>query len=281
MPDDELRRWKINLTNMGIVAVSTIYLSTRVLARKCRKTTRAIAHSIGSFRNLILGKLHDSSESSYCIASVYNHRDKPSYFDDTGYADQWQREVYLFARELLNRESLRTVYDVGCGSAYKLVNYLGEFDCTGFDVEQTVTFLRQKYPDHNWVSSNFSDRGIPPADLIICSDVIEHVADPDELVEFINSIGAKYVLFSTPDRDLTYPLGSPYYKGPPANTTHLREWSSRELNRYLSRSFDIIDHHISNWVQSTQMVLCVPKAKRDSISAVKNETRSCRVSEAG
>src|SRR5215471_15918807 len=67
----------------------------------------------------------------YGIAAGYRHRDRVSYFDDLVNTDQWQREVYSEARSLMLGNELRTVCDVGCGSGYKLVHILGEFDTLG------------------------------------------------------------------------------------------------------------------------------------------------------
>lgn len=75
-------------------------------------------------------------------------------------ADEWQREVYLTAANLMRSNLLRTVYDIGCGSGYKTVHYLGEFDTTGFDLERTVLFLKKTYPDRKWGSVQFLYPGI-------------------------------------------------------------------------------------------------------------------------
>ena len=40
-----------------------------------------------------------------------------------------------------------TVYDIGCGSGFKLIKYLGHYETVGFDVEPTVSFLAgAEYP---------------------------------------------------------------------------------------------------------------------------------------
>jgi hypothetical protein len=86
--------------------------------------------------------------------------------------------VYLRAADLARNENFTTIYDVGCGSGYKLINYLGEYDTAGFEVPQTLEFLRRTYPDRKWTFAQFSDCSHPAADLVICSDVIEHVDQP-------------------------------------------------------------------------------------------------------
>lgn len=65
------------------------------------------------------------------IAAGYRHRDQVGFFDDTGFTDEWQREVHEEAASLMLEHRLATVLDVGCGSGYKLVHTLGQFDTTG------------------------------------------------------------------------------------------------------------------------------------------------------
>jgi SAM-dependent methyltransferase len=112
----------------------------------------------------------------YGIAPGYVHRSAAVYYDDTENTDNWQREVYEAAREIMKANDLHSVYDVGCGSGYKLVNTLGDFDSVGFDVPQTVAVLKARYPDRKWFSGPLDN--LPKADLVICGDVIEHVSDP-------------------------------------------------------------------------------------------------------
>ena len=211
-------------------------------------------------RNLLHRATHALATPRYAIVPGYRHRPDPIYFDDTGFTDEWQREVYQFAADLMAAESLKTVYDVGCGSGFKLVKYLGGYDTTGFDVEPTVTFLRRKYPDRKWAECNFHDRSLAPADLVVCGDVIEHVADPDELLDFLERIASARIVISTPDRALLYPKSSPLYYGPPQNPHHLREWNFSEFNRYIARRFSVVHHLVTNRVQATQMILCVPRS---------------------
>src|SRR5262245_19311574 len=106
------------------------------------------------------------AKSEFCIRGAYKHRTEISYFDDTRLTDEYQKEVYLRAAELARSEKAKTIYDVGCGSGYKLIHYLGQYDTTGFDVPETLEFLRRTYPDRKWASAKFSDRSYSPADLV-------------------------------------------------------------------------------------------------------------------
>lgn len=195
-------------------------------------------------------------KGQYGIRPGYRHRKEILYFDDTSQTDGHQREVYEFAAEIMKNNDFKTVYDIGCGSGYKLVNYLGQYDTTGFDLEETVKFLKEKYPQRNWQTVQFSDRNVPPAELVICSDVIEHVLDPDSLLSFLDSVSKNLIIISTPARDLIYKAGDYDYMGPPRNSCHVREWSFAEFDKYISSKFRIIKHEVTNRRQATQMILC-------------------------
>lgn len=172
------------------------------------------------------------AESRYCIRGAYRHNIKTCYFDDTSFADEYQKEVYLYAADIGVKDSIKSVYDVGCGSGYKLLTYLGQYDTTGFDLPETVEFLQRKYPDRKWVMASFSDLTISSADLVICSDVIEHVLDPDELMGFLVRVSKKWLVLSTPDRFREYPRWSRFQLGPPHTDHHVREWAFSEFRCY-------------------------------------------------
>ena len=104
--------------------------------------------------------------SRYDITAWYFHRDHPEYFDDTTNTDDWQSEVYEAARDLMRFDNLRTVYDIGCGSGYKLVHILGDYDTTGIDLPETISAVTQRYPTRKWISATF-EAELPKADLVI------------------------------------------------------------------------------------------------------------------
>jgi hypothetical protein len=79
--------------------------------------------------------------------------------------------------------------------------------------------------------------------------------DPDQLLARVAAVAQKYIILSTPDRNLLYSLSSPFYHGPPRNPWHIREWTYIEFELYISRKFNILDHRISNRGQATQMML--------------------------
>jgi len=162
-------------------------------------------------------------------------------FDDRLLIDQWQKEVYQHAQQLMEQHGMRSVVDIGCGSGYKLINYLGQYNTLGLEIGPTLDFVRKKYPDRRWAMSDFDAGDRPEADLVVCADVIEHLSAPDALLAFIKRIGPRYVVISTPSRDHLYPWWHKCQDGPPSNRHHVREWSFGEFRRYISAHFESWD----------------------------------------
>lgn len=73
---------------------------------------------------------------------------------------------------------------------------------------------------------------------LICSDVIEHVEDPDQILAYLEAIRPEQIVISTPDRD---EIKLDTQDGPPRNIHHVREWTHDEFVAYLSSRFDIVD----------------------------------------
>ena len=189
----------------------------------------------------------------YCIKDNYKHRTNENYFDDTNSTDEWQKEVYQYARKIVDDNQYHTVLDFGCGSGFKLINNFKEYNTIGIDVPQTVQHLKNVYPGRTWLSSLDAQNDI---DVFIASDVIEHMLNPDILIEYIKKCSPKDIILSTPDRDLVVKYLDGSNDGPPQNDCHVREWNSREFIKYISKHFHVLNHTITNEQQATQLIHC-------------------------
>lgn len=185
----------------------------------------------------------------YYLPDSYVPRLNNEAFDDTPYTDLWQNDVYELAHQLALAYGLGTVLDIGCGSGYKLMKFFSQFHTTGIEVEPTLSWLKEKYPDNLWLPPG---EALLPYKLVICSDVIEHVADPDALLESIKKVRPAKIVISTPDRSML----DCDQNGPPRNLAHCREWSFSEFDRYLTDHFHIVSHYVINEQQCTQVAVC-------------------------
>jgi 2-polyprenyl-3-methyl-5-hydroxy-6-metoxy-1,4-benzoquinol methylase len=185
---------------------------------------------------------------NYGIKENYTHRLDNKYFNDTENTDGWQKEVYEFAKKIAEESNFTKILDIGTGSGYKLINNFPDKDTLGIDVPKTVEWLKKQYPNKKW-SSDFSP--ILGYELIIAADVVEHIPEPDSLLDLIENCKPKLVVLSTPDRDLL----KSGHGGPPKNKAHVREWTMPEFKNYIGSRFEVLEHYISNKKQATQTML--------------------------
>jgi 2-polyprenyl-3-methyl-5-hydroxy-6-metoxy-1,4-benzoquinol methylase len=200
-----------------------------------------------------------STMKKYYIKENYTARLDNKDFDDTKLTDEWQKEVYEYAKKIAEENNFKTILDIGTGSGYKLIKHFDNYNTLGIDIPKTVAFLKEKYPTKSW-----SDQFTPVSgyDLVISSDVIEHLPDPDILLDLIIQCNPKLIVLSTPERNLLCKID---HDGPPFNKAHVREWTMVEFYNYISSRLDVLDHYISNHNQATQVIKAVLKGKNNAL----------------
>jgi len=164
---------------------------------------------------------------------------------------QWQVPVYKLCRRLAEQLKPACILDIGCGTGFKLANYLGDMAkvVVGVDQASGIRMARARFPNMNWIEGNLTEREVwqelrPLAQgIVICSDVIEHVERPRQLLLDIRAVmspGSTLVI-STPDRNV---LERARTLGPPLNPRHMREWSMDEMTKLLtSTGYVIVEKH--------------------------------------
>ena len=190
----------------------------------------------------------------FYIHPGYEIRIDAAPFDDTPFQDEFQKEIYEYARKVADESNFSTILDIGCGSGFKLIANFFDKSTIGLDLAPTVDFLKRRWPGRTWYTPeefiSLPSMVLPAAQMVICSDVVEHVADPDELMAFIRKTQAETIILSTPERDELC-LGT--HNGPPHNIHHVREWNFSQFHAYVSEWFDIQEHFV---IQATQCVKC-------------------------
>jgi len=105
----------------------------------------------------------------------------------------------------------------------------------GIDYGVNLAVCREKYPFGRWIECDLDrpaaisvDSEILRKAVIVCSDVVEHLVNPEFLLGNLAVLmhTAPACLISTPERDLTRGAQD---NGPPANPAHIREWNSKEF----------------------------------------------------
>jgi SAM-dependent methyltransferase len=168
-------------------------------------------------------------------------------FDDLPYKAEYQLPVYEFVDKLMQEQKLTSVLDIGCGSGYKLMNVLGKYQTIGAELSPTLEFLQRTYPDRHWVKSDLLSEFPDKVDVVMASDVIEHLEYPDNLILYMQNIGAKYIILSTPNTGSTL--------GPPQNGCHIREWTMPQFKAYILTHFK--EEQITQHLFGNTQVICV------------------------
>ncbi|HEY8189204.1 MAG TPA: class I SAM-dependent methyltransferase [Micavibrio sp.] len=160
-----------------------------------------------------------------------------------------QFAVYEWAAGLIRRNGIKIIADVGCGFAAKLDRLRSSFpdrSFWGIDQPNAIALCQDHYQDIQWLGVDLeSNPETPPmpAGLSISSDVIEHLQNPDILLDYLRRATEPggLILISTPERRSL--RGADCLSSP--NPYHVREWTREEFAAYLkSRNMNIIDHRV-------------------------------------
>lgn len=201
-------------------------------------------------------------EKNYYIPMGYEINPCPSTMDTISGAQYWTRRrlnssryfqyhVYQYAAGLIARAGARAnVLDLGCGPATKLAQLALKYPTAtyvGIDQASAVDYCKKQHDFGTWYVDDIEHPSFPVtdyADIVICSDVIEHVLDPDRVLAYIEKVskpGAAIVI-STPDRVAM--AGDNVCA--PLNKQHVREWSSDEFLQFLdSRGVTVVDSFLT------------------------------------
>lgn len=176
--------------------------------------------------------------TDYSIKPGYRANLNPTYFiDDTGEI-VWQPDVYPFAAEAAVRLGARRIVDIGCGRAGKLASLHDghpDWEFVGIDYGANIEWCREHYGWGEWREVDLDRPHVIEAEgaIVVASDVIEHLREPEHLLAAIRDSGCVAAVLSTPERLAAY-CGE--HDGPPTNPCHVREWTIPEFRDLLSGS---------------------------------------------
>lgn len=176
---------------------------------------------------------------NFGIRDGYMPRLFPEYFQDIMPDGKvWQPDVYAIAAHLARESKCSTLIDIGCGRGHKLIPLKDEFRIIGVDTGDNIEHCQTLYDWGSWYDCNLEtvvanfDLDFAGRAVAICSDVIEHLANPHMLVLTLAALAvcAPVVLISSPDRARVYGYDQ---GGPPGNPHHVREWMLPEMVEWL------------------------------------------------
>lgn len=151
----------------------------------------------------------------------------------------------LSEAERLNPES---ILDVGCGEGFTLerLNQLkiGK-KLTGVDfLKRAIEIGKKEHPSLDLRVGDIYE--IPfednTYDLVICSEVLEHVEDPEKGLKELVRVSNRYCLLSVPNEPVF--MASNFLRGKNwsrwgNDIEHIQHWTSREFQRFVARKLKI------------------------------------------
>ncbi len=158
---------------------------------------------------------------------------------------------------LIGNYKSRTILDLGCGNGY-LVSYLVKegYDAYGTDAsEKGIAIAKQEYPDRFFLQ-DLSTGKLPSElqsikfDIIVSTEVIEHLYDPEGFIEFCRdqlSNGGELII-TTPYhgylKNLSLALFNKWdsHLDPNWYGGHIKMWSRATLSKLLvKKGFEVVN----------------------------------------
>jgi SAM-dependent methyltransferase len=156
----------------------------------------------------------------------------------------WKHNCYTASRYSLVLEASQIrpgeqVLDLGCGDgALTYLLHLQGAICTGIEPDETGRALAEamfhKKGGQAKYLGDLADVSSDSQDVVICSEVIEHVEDSENLLRDAKRVikpGGR-IIISTPIRMTEFPL----------DREHVREFFPQEFKVMVERQFKVIDH---------------------------------------
>jgi SAM-dependent methyltransferase len=145
-----------------------------------------------------------------------------------------------------------TIHEVGCGEGYWVLRWRRDrIVARGSDFSETVIALaRQNAREQGCPEGLFNVRSIyelkpeeDAADLIVCCEVLEHLANPREALRRLQSLECEHLIFSVPHEPLWRMLNfarCKYLRHGGNTPGHVQHWSREGFVSLVSEYFDVL-----------------------------------------
>lgn len=181
-----------------------------------------------------------STDASYSSSNHHKYTHQNRFY-------QWHLQAFLDSvYALLEQTDARTVLDAGCGEGFvthALARKNPDLHLTGMDLSaEAVAYAEQHFGDlarfrtGNLYKLPFSDNSF---DVVLCSEVLEHLEDTDRAVAELKRVARQYVLITVPRE--------PYFKwlndigrslGISPDPGHVNFWTKKTFQMFIDAHFD-------------------------------------------
>jgi SAM-dependent methyltransferase len=126
-----------------------------------------------------------------------------SKWDDMKTYGPFSRHLRRVIKEMIRPLEFSSVLDVGCGQGSLLAELKLEFphiEPHGVDISRSaIELARQRLPDGQFAVLDISRETLnEKSDLVICSEVLEHIRDDDTALRNLRKMVGKHLVISTP-----------------------------------------------------------------------------------
>ena len=149
----------------------------------------------------------------------------------------------LVSKIALHNNTVR-VLDVGCGEGFVtnlLVSNIVNIDVVGLEyTREALEIARKSNPSVQWIQGDiyqlpFEDETF---DIIICTEVLEHLSNPHRAIAECKRVCKKYILLTVPNEPWfcmgnLFALKNVSHLGNPID--HINHWTYRAFQRFLDK----------------------------------------------
>lgn len=152
--------------------------------------------------------------------------------------------------DLIGRLPLSTILEVGCGEGLilrQLDHAAPGMSMQGLDIDPALLrAARVILPRAGYVEGSIYSLPVRARsyDAVICTEVLEHLADPNAALQEIKRVTRSYCLFSVPHEPwwrLANMARGSYWRNFGNTPGHVNHWTSADFSNFIQRYLDIVD----------------------------------------
>lgn len=157
----------------------------------------------------------------------------------------------LTVDKLVNQLKPTDIFEVGCGEGYLISRYAkDDRKLTACDISEQIVARARILAQEKEINIDFSVKSIyqlsskqDSANLVICSEVLEHLEIPEKAINVLAQIAKPYLVISVPREPIWRALNmarGKYLKDFGNTPGHLQHWTSNSFVKLISGNFDIL-----------------------------------------